>query len=40
MQVMWPGALSLVTGAVLTTLGAARMHRFRRARTKPATVAQ
>ena len=32
MQVMWPGALALATGAVLTSLGAARLHRARRAR--------
>jgi hypothetical protein len=34
MQVMWPGAAALAAGAVLTTLGAARLHRYRRARAR------
>ena len=31
---MWPGAAALAVGAVLTTLGAARLHRYRRARAR------
>lgn len=30
LQIMWPGAAALTTGAVLTTIGAIRMHRARR----------
>ncbi|MBL8974224.1 MAG: hypothetical protein JNK56_26760, partial [Myxococcales bacterium] len=36
MQVMWPGAAALAAGAVLTTLGAARMHRYRSRQRRPA----
>lgn len=30
LQILWPGAAALTTGAVLTTIGAIRMHRARR----------
>jgi hypothetical protein len=35
LHTIWPGAAILTTGAILTTIGAIRNHRARRARTTP-----